>query len=53
MLEIIQYQCDKQQVLYDIEPALANIFIKMAPLERRNSKDKCCGNLTHGQPTIK
>ena len=53
MLEIIQYQCDKQQVLYDIEPALANIFIKMAPLERRNNKDKCCANVTHGQPTSK
>ena len=25
----------------------------MAPLECRNNKDKCCGNVTHGQPTSK
>ena len=53
MLEIIQYQCDNQQVLYDVEPAPANIFIKMAQLERRNNKDICCENVTHRQPTSK
>ena len=50
MLEIIQYQCDNQQVLYDVESALANIFIKMVQLEHRNNKDKYCENVTHRQP---
>ena len=25
----------------------------MEPLECRNNKDKCCGNVTHGQPPSK
>ena len=52
MTKIIKYQRDNQQVLWYIQQALTNIFVRIVSLEHGNNMDKYNNHrdITLGQP---